>query len=82
MSISIPVKEPPNTSGLKLHSINRNENGDYYIIFLVPDVTRGIRGKTKGKADELLIVGVPKARIDGFLRAHYLGESKREEVEK
>ena len=71
MSISIPVKEPPNTSGLKLHSINRNENGDYYIIFVVPDVKRGIRGKNRATADELLIIGVPKARIDEFLRAHY-----------
>ena len=54
-----------------LQEINRNQNGDYYIIFKVPKVARGMHGKSKGHVDELLIVGVPKAKIDSFLRAYY-----------
>lgn len=30
-----------------LDAINRNENGDYYIIFKLPKVTRGMHGKSK-----------------------------------
>ena len=54
-----------------LEEINRNQNGDYYIIFRLPKVKRGIRGKSKGQVDELLIVGVPQKKIDAFLKAHY-----------
>ena len=68
----------PNTSGVILDSINRNQNGDYYIIFRVPNVARGMHGKTKGHVDELLIVGVPQDKLDSFLRSHY----KTEEVVK
>ena len=57
-----------------LDSINRNENGDYYIIFKVPAVPRGLHGKSKSHVDELLIVGVPKSKLDSFLRAYYKNE--------
>lgn len=69
--VSIPVKDVPDTNGLILDSINRNKNGDYYIIFRVPKVPRGMHGKTKGHVDEVLIIGVPQARLDEFLRNHY-----------
>lgn len=57
-----------------LDAINRNQNGDYYIIFRLPKVARGMHGKSKGHVDELLIVGVPKAKIDMFLRNYYTKE--------
>lgn len=60
-----------------LSAINRNENGDYYIIFELPNVRRGLHGKSKGHVNEVLIVGVPQKKIDSFLRSYY-----REEVEK
>ena len=43
--------------------INRNANGDYYFIYSVPQVTRGIRGKSKGHVDEVLIVGIPQSQL-------------------
>ena len=55
-------------------TISWNQNGDYYVIFKVPSVPRGIHGKSKGHVDEVLIVGVPKNKIDMFLRNHYGGE--------
>lgn len=60
--------------GCILEEINRNKNGDYYIIFKLPAVARGMHGKSKGHVDELLIVGVPQKHIDSFLRAHYKDE--------
>lgn len=57
--------------GCILDSINRNKNGDYYIIFRLPKVPRGMHGKSKGHVDELLIVGVPQDKLDAFLKAHY-----------
>ena len=54
-----------------LEEINRNKNGDYYIIFRLPHVARGMHGKSKGHVDELLIVDVPQDKLDAFLKAHY-----------
>ena len=51
-----------------LIAINRNENGDYYFIFKVPQVARGMHGKTKGHVDELLIVGVPQKKLVSYLQ--------------
>ena len=62
--------------GCILEEINRNEKGDYYIIFRIPNVARGMHGKSKGHVDELLIVGVPQKHIDSFLRAHYKNERR------
>lgn len=62
------------TKDLILDSINRNQNGDYYIIFRLPNVARGMHGKSKGHVNELLIVGVPQDKIDSFLRSHYASE--------
>ena len=57
-----------------LDAINRNQNGDYYIIFRLPKVARGMHGKSKGHVDEVLIVGVPQTKIDMFLRNYYTKE--------
>ena len=52
-----------------LLAINRNANGDYYFLYSVPQVKRGIRGKSKAQVDEVLIIGVPKAKLVNYLRA-------------
>ena len=59
-----------------LLAINRNENGDYYFLYAVPNVKRGIRGKSKGQVNEILIVGVPKANLISYLRGE-LGKHDR-----
>lgn len=48
--------------------INRNQNGDYYFLYLVPKVKRGMHGKTKGHVDEVLIVGIPQSQLINYLR--------------
>ena len=48
--------------------INRNANGDYYFIYSVPQVKRGMHGKTKGHVDEVLIVGIPQSQLVNYLR--------------
>ena len=35
-----------------------------YITHLVPKVSRGMHGKSKGHVDELLIVGVPNSKLE------------------
>ena len=75
------ANKPPKTQGCILDSINRNQNGDYYIIFRLPKVARGMHGKNKGHVDELLIVGVNQKYIDSYLRAHYTNEGRKLKVE-
>ena len=53
----------------RIQFISKNKNGDYYVGFLVP-VQRGIKGKNKGKVDELLIVGVPKNKFPSWCKEH------------
>lgn len=48
--------------------INRNANGDYYFIYSVSQVKRGMHGKTKGHVDEVLIVGIPQSQLVNYLR--------------
>ena len=69
------------TKDLILDSISRNQNGDYYIIFQVPNVARGMHGKSKGHVNELLIVGVPQDKLDSFLRSHYTSEGGESNVQ-
>ena len=54
----------------KLREINRNSNGDYYFIYEV-EAPRSVNPKAKRKANELLIVGVPKAKLENYLRSQY-----------
>ena len=49
--------------------ISQNKNGDFYVGIKVVN-NRGINPKAKRKADELLIIGVPKAKISEFCAAH------------
>ena len=42
---------------MKLIQLNLNKDGAYFMYQL--EVTRGIRGNTKGKVDEVIIFGVP-----------------------
>ena len=35
-------------------------NSGAFFIYSVPNVKRGIRGKTRGRADEVIIHGIPK----------------------
>ena len=51
-----------------LIAINRNANGDYYFIYSVPQVSRGMHGKTKGHVDEVLIVGIPQKDLVNYLQ--------------
>lgn len=55
----------------KLESIVFQENGSIYVIYKI-QVQRGIKGKTKSKADEVLIVGVPKSGSERWLKANGL----------
>ena len=51
-----------------LLEINRNQNGDYYFIYSVPNVRNNINTKAKAR-NELLIVGVPKSQLIRYLRS-------------
>lgn len=51
--------------------ISKNDDGNYYIGYQV-EVSRGIRGKTKGKVDEVIIVGLHKSKLKSFCEAHSL----------
>lgn len=56
-----------------LLEINRNGNGDYYLIFKVDNVRNNINVKAKSR-NELIIVGVPKKKIIPFLRSLILND--------
>lgn len=47
--------------------ISKNEDGNYYI-GLKMKVQRGIKGKTKSKVDELLILGIPKDKFQNWMK--------------
>lgn len=51
----------------QLNCINRNQNGDYYFIFDVPNVKNHINPKAKSR-NEIIIVGVPQKRLKDFLK--------------
>lgn len=50
----------------KLIQVSFLPKGSAYFMYKIPKVTRGIRGKSKGKVDELLIVGVPFSQMEQF----------------
>lgn len=54
---------------MKIKFISKNKNGDFYVGYIIP-VQRGIKGKTRSKVNELIIVGVPKAEMPKFCRDH------------
>ena len=48
-----------------LIQLSFNSKGSAYFIYQIK-VTRGIRGNTKGKVNEVLIVGIPKSAIEKY----------------
>ena len=54
-----------------LVQVSINGGGSIYFLYAIK-VQRGIRGKTKGKADELLIMGIPKSAIERYCRKNNL----------
>ena len=48
-----------------LIQVSINKSGVYFM-YKVPQVKRGIRGKTKGKVDEVLIVGIPLKQVEEY----------------
>lgn len=55
--------------------ISQNQDGNWYIGYKVK-VQRGIKGKTKSKVDELLIVGIPESKFDEFCKREGLRVEK------
>lgn len=51
--------------------ISKNKDGNYYVGIKVK-VQRGIRGKTKGKVDELLIIGLNKKHFDKWIKCNII----------
>ena len=49
-----------------LDFISFNEHGAYFI-YRVPSVKRGIRGKSRGHVDEVMIVGIPKNKVAEYI---------------
>ena len=49
--------------------ISRNKDGNWYVGYRVK-VQRGIKGKTKSKVDEVLIVGIPNSKFDEWCKKH------------
>lgn len=56
--------------------ISQNQDGNWYIGYKVK-VQRGIKGKTKSKVDELLIVGIPESKFDDFCKREGLHVEKQ-----
>lgn len=52
------------TPDMKLVQVALQSNGVYFMYKL--PVKRGIRGKTKGKVDELFIVGIPLKKVQNY----------------
>jgi len=55
----------------RLVQVTVQSNGVYFA-YQLPEVKRGIRGKTKGKVDELLIVGVPLKGVQSYCKREHL----------
>lgn len=54
---------------MQLEFISRNKDGNYYVGYKIV-VQRGIKGKTRSKANELIIIGVPKSKFKEFCKEH------------
>jgi len=46
-------------------SINRNHNGDFYVLFRVENA-RSINPKANRKANEIIILGIPKSYFNNW----------------
>ena len=56
---------------MEIKFISLNANGDFYVGY-VTKVLRGIKGKTRKLVDEVLIVGIPQAKMNEFCIQHNL----------
>lgn len=58
---------------MNIKFVSTNTNGDFYVGYL-KKVLRGIRGKKNEKqyVDEVLIVGIPKSKMQEFCIKHNL----------
>lgn len=58
---------------MNIKFVSTNSNGDFYVGYL-EKVLRGIRGKKNEKkyVDEVLIVGIPKSKMQEFCIEHNL----------
>lgn len=50
---------------MNIKFVSINANGDFYVGYITK-VLRGIRGKTRKIVDEVLIIGIPKAKMNEF----------------
>lgn len=64
---------------MTLKWISKNENGDFYVCHSIM-VQRGIKGKSKSKVEEVIIVGVPKNDFKDFCNKHNLNYDEIMEV--
>lgn len=58
---------------MKLKFISKNKDGNYYVGFIVP-VQRGIKGKTKSKVDEVMIIGIHRDYFPKWAKEHGIKE--------
>ena len=65
---------------LKIISISQNDNGDWYVIYKIPNVARGLHGKSKGHVDEVLILGIPKAKFPAWCEQNGITVKKVEDI--
>ena len=49
----------------KLIQVSLNDSGAYFL-YLIKDVNRGMRGKNRAKADEIISVGVPNKKLQSY----------------
>lgn len=49
----------------KLIQVSLDDSGAYFL-YLIKDVNRGIRGKNRAKADEIISVGVPNKKLQNY----------------
>lgn len=55
---------------MKLIQVNLTPFGAYFLYKI--NVTRGIRGKSKGKVDEIIVVGIHKNKMQQYCIDHNL----------
>lgn len=59
-----------------IRQISQNKNGDYYVIYELT-ANRSICPSANRKANEVLIIGVPKAKWPEFTKKHHLMEEEQ-----
>ena len=52
-----------------IRQISQNKNGDYYVIYELT-ANRSICPSANRKANEILIIGIPKDRFKDFCKQH------------